>query len=108
MSVEALEAFIAKGIAAQDAADREAGRPTATEADRDALIGELRVQLQRDLTAASDLICRARRTFDELVSDAVYDVDYAETVTGSDVGHFIDTARRSVAAGCAIAAGMGP
>lgn len=66
--------------------------------DHDALVGELRARLERELSEAIAHAQKAARTLNELISDTVYDVDYAETDAGRDMGHFIDSARRNLAA----------
>jgi hypothetical protein len=98
VTVEGLEAFVARGLAAQDAANGAVGRPTAAEVDHEKLVGLLRGRLERELAEAVELTRRAARTLDELMSDAIYDVEYSEGVAGRDVEHFIDSARRSLSA----------
>lgn len=66
--------------------------------DRDAELTELRTRLERDLAEAIEKARNAARALNELTSDAVYDVDYAETDAGRDIGHFIDSARRNLSA----------
>lgn len=93
-----VEEFIRRGIAAQDAADRAAGRRTAAELDREYDIERLRARLQTELTAALDAVAQAARTVAELSSDSVYDVEFSESDTGRDIAHFIDSARRGLVA----------
>lgn len=94
----ALGDFVRRGIAAQDAADRAAARPTSFESDHERLVEELRHRLGRELDEATALAQGAARTLAELMSDSVYDVEYVEGDTGRDVAHFIDAARRSLTA----------
>lgn len=95
---EMLGDFVRRGVAAQDAADRAAGRLTAFGSDNERLVEELRHRLGRELDEATALAQRAARTLAELMSDSVYDVDYVEGDAGRDAAHFIDAARRSLAA----------
>lgn len=97
-SISALEEFVRKGVAAQDAADVAAGRPTAWEGDRERQIEELRYRLEGELDDAIALTRRAARTLAELMSDSVYDVEFAEGDAGRDVGKFVDDARRVLSA----------
>ena len=46
---DSLSEFVRKGVAAQDAADRAAGRMTAAELDHEAVIDELRGRLDAEL-----------------------------------------------------------
>ncbi|TEA09090.1 methyltransferase type 11 [Mycobacteroides salmoniphilum] len=94
---DAISEFVRKGIAAQDAADRAAGRPTALELDHETFIDELRSRLGAELAAAIDATRRAGRTLAELAGP-VYDVEYAEGERGSDLAALIETARRELTA----------
>lgn len=94
---EAIGDFVRKGIAAQNAADRAAGRLTAEELDHEAIIDELRERLDEELGAAIDAARRAARTLADLAGP-VYDVEYAETERGSDLAALIETARRELTA----------
>lgn len=98
MSVEGLQDFVSRGIAAQNAADRAAGRLTASEQDHDTIIAELRARLERQLAAAIESARAAAGTLAELKSDAVYDVEYAEGTVAGDVEFFVHGARRSLTA----------
>lgn len=93
-----IEEFVRRGIAAQDAADRAAGRPTAADLDRDYDIERLRARLQTELTAALGAVAQAARTVTELSSGSVYDVEFSESDTGRDITYFIDSARRGLVA----------
>lgn len=96
-----IEEFVRRGIAAQDAADRAAGRPTAADLDRAYDIERLRARLQTELTAAIGAVTQAARTVAELSSTCVDDIEFSEADTGRDIAFFIDSARRSlVAARC--------
>lgn len=94
---DAISEFVRKGVAAQDAADRAAGRMTAAELDHEAVIDELRGRLDAELGAAIAAARRAGRTLAELVGPA-YDVEYAETDRGGDLAVLIETARRELTA----------
>ncbi|GAT02564.1 hypothetical protein [Mycolicibacterium fortuitum] len=93
----AISEHVRKGVAAQDAADRAAGRMTAAELDRDAMIVERRSSLGEDLATAIDAARRAGRILAELTG-SLYDVEYAESERGSDVAALIETARRALTA----------
>ncbi|WP_083298487.1 methyltransferase type 11 [Mycolicibacterium grossiae] len=92
-----LSEFVRKGVAAQNAADRAAGRPTAAELDRDALISQLRDRLGDELHAAIGAARQAARTLSELAGP-LYDVEYADNERGSDLAALIETARRELTA----------
>lgn len=94
---DAISEHVRKGIAAQDAADRAAGRLTAGELDREAIIDELRERLAGELDSAIDAARLAGRTLAELAGP-VNDVEYAETVRGDDLAALIETARRGLTA----------
>lgn len=96
-STHFLSEFMRNGIAAQDAADRAAGRLTAAEIDHEAAIVELRPRLDEELHAAIDASRRAARTLAELAGP-VYDVEYAESERGSDLAALIKTARQELTA----------
>lgn len=95
MTESTLSEFVRKGIAAQDAADRAAGRLTVTECDREAAINELRSRLGDELDAAIDASRRAARTLAELAGP-LHDVEYAESERGSDLTALIETSPRSL------------
>lgn len=97
MTQPTLSEFVRAGIAAQDAADRAAGRPTAAEIDHDAAISELRERLGSELQTAIDAARRAARTLADL-TDHTYDTEYAETERGADLAALIQTARRQLTA----------
>lgn len=94
---DAISEHVRQGIAAQDAADRAAGRPTAAELDHEVAIDELRGRLDEDLGVAIAAARRASRTLAELAGP-IYDVEYAETERGGDLAVLIETARRGLAA----------
>lgn len=96
-SAQGLSDFVRKGIAAQDAADRAAGRLTAAEADHEVVVRELRARLGAELHAAIDAARHAGRTLAQL-SGSVYDVEYAEGERGRDLAALIETARRELTA----------
>lgn len=96
-SIQGISEFVSKGIAAQDAADRAAGRLTAAECDHEAAITELRARLGDELHTAIDASRRAARTLAELAGP-IYDVEYAEGERGSDLAALIETARRELTA----------
>ncbi|MGD9622250.1 MAG: methyltransferase type 11 [Mycolicibacterium sp.] len=97
-TIDSLHDFVRRGIAAQDAADRAAGRPTAAELDNENTIVVLRARLHDELATAITATQQAARTLAELTSAAVCDVEYAESQMGQDVAHFVDNARRSLTA----------
>jgi len=94
---DAISEHVRKGIAAQDAADRAAGRLTAAELDHDAVIYELRDRLGDELATAINAARRAGRTLAEL-SGPAYDSEYAETDRGGDLAVLIESARRELTA----------
>lgn len=96
-STDAISEHVRKGIAAQDAADRAAGRMTAAEHDQAIEIDERRSSLNEELTAAIDATRRAARTLTELAGP-LYDVEYAEGERGTDIAALIETARRNLTA----------
>ncbi|MDD4865728.1 MAG: methyltransferase type 11 [Mycobacterium sp.] len=98
---DAISEHVRKGIAAQDAADRLAGRMTVAELDHEAVIGELRGRLGEELAAAIAAARRAARALTELAGP-VYDVEYAESERGDDVAALIESARRGLAAAQAL------
>ncbi|MDO2396042.1 methyltransferase type 11 [Mycobacterium avium subsp. hominissuis] len=96
-STQGISDFVRKGIAAQNAADRAAGRLTAAEADHEVAVRELRARLGDELQAAIGAARQAARTLAEL-SGPVYDVEYAEGERGRDLAALIETARRELTA----------
>lgn len=94
---DAIREHVRKGIAAQDAADRAAGRLTAAELDHEALIDELRARLNDELATAINSARSAARTLAELAGP-LYDVEYAEGEVGTDIAALIETARRELTA----------
>jgi hypothetical protein len=93
---DAISEHVRKGIAAQDAADRAAGRMTAAEQDQETMIQERRASLGAELAAAIAQTRCAGRTLAELTG-WLYDVEY-EGERGSDIAALIETARRALAA----------
>lgn len=93
---DAISEHVRKGIAAQDAADRAAGRQTAAELDHEVMITERRSSLCEDLATAIDAARRAGRTLAELAGP-VYDGEY-EGERGRDLTVLIETARRALTA----------
>ena len=82
-----------------DARDREtaeerAARIADAEADHFREIDDLRDKLSSAIIRAQCEINTARHALDELTSNRVYDVDLAETSDGTDIGAFLDDARR--------------
>lgn len=94
---DAISEHVRKGIAAQDAADRAAGRMTAGEHDQEVLIGERRARLAEELATAIAAARSAGGTLAELAG-YLYDGDYADSELGSDLAELIETARRALTA----------
>ena len=65
-------------------------------------ITSLRCALHQSLTEAASSALSAIHALEQLASNRVYDVEYAETRNTEDVAHFTNEARRSLGAALAL------